>query len=106
MAGIQADVDSWEMSIYRYLSTTHRRRSLMDAMYWEHPIDLDKIRRLVGWRQMTGGPRPPRVGAGRSGRRAGVPRGAGRPRRLRPRRGRALDGPALRRHARRAGLRP
>src|SRR3954454_14859458 len=28
---------------------------LMDAMYWEHPIDLDKIRRLVGWRQMTGG---------------------------------------------------
>src|SRR3954454_58408 len=55
MAGVQADVDSWEMSIYRYLSTTHRRRSLMDAMYWEHPIDLDKIRRLVCWRQMTGG---------------------------------------------------
>src|SRR3954454_16111419 len=27
----------------------------MDAMYWEHPIDLDKIRRLVGWRQMAGG---------------------------------------------------
>src|SRR3954454_24120891 len=55
MAGVQADVDSWEMSIYRYLSTTHRRRSLMDAMYWEHPIDLDKIRRLVCWRQMTRG---------------------------------------------------
>src|SRR3954465_11561112 len=68
MAGIQADVDSWEMSIYRYLSTTHRRRSLMDAMYWEHPIDLDKIRRLVGWRQMTGG-------AGRRGSGPGGPGG-------------------------------
>src|SRR4051794_41613585 len=80
MAGIQADVDSREMSIYRYLSTTHRRRSLMDAMYWEHPIDLDKIRRLVGWRQMTGGRggrhrHGPGGPAGPGGFRAGRPGG-------------------------------
>jgi DNA-binding PadR family transcriptional regulator len=29
----------------------------MDAMYWERPIDFDKIRRLVAWRAMAGGGR-------------------------------------------------
>jgi DNA-binding PadR family transcriptional regulator len=29
----------------------------MDAMYWERPIDFDKIRRLVAWRTMAGGGR-------------------------------------------------
>src|SRR3954451_17930996 len=81
MAGGQGDVARWGRSIYRCLSTTHRRRSLMDAMYWEHPIDLDKIRRLVCWRQITGG----RGGPHRHGR--GGPGGPGRFRRGGPARG-------------------
>src|SRR3954447_21218417 len=55
----------------------------MDAMYWEHPIALDKIRRLIGWRQMTGGrgrrgsgPGGPGGGAGARGA-PGAPAGPG-----------------------------
>jgi DNA-binding PadR family transcriptional regulator len=29
----------------------------MDAMYWERPIDFDKLRRLIAWRTMAGGGR-------------------------------------------------
>jgi DNA-binding PadR family transcriptional regulator len=48
----------------------------MDAVYWERPVDFDKIRRLVGWRAMAGGGhRRHHFGPGRPGGPGGFGRG-------------------------------
>src|SRR3954454_7710385 len=62
--GPLTDGSSRYIVIYRRHTEGDR---LMDAMYWEHPIDLDKIRRLVGWRQMAGGGGRGRHGFGPGG---------------------------------------
>src|SRR3954452_25268206 len=66
-------LDSRPVTIYRYLSTTYQKETHMhDVLYWrnvESPFDMEKIRRLVAWRQMSGGGR----GRGHFGRGGGPP---------------------------------